>query len=88
LTDQFEGRFVVLALSANGLALYWKQWESDAQQRLSEAIYVDEIVDVYAGCCTETVKQKVRQQRVMNALFDGPSKLSVQCTFYHQCVPA
>nr|AXS78273.1 1-phosphatidylinositol-4,5-bisphosphate phosphodiesterase beta-1 [Anisakis simplex] len=80
LTDQFEGRFVVLALSANGLA--FQRFQSDAQQRLSEAIYVDEIVDVYAGCCTETVKQKVRQQRVdvqLKRMFSG-SFTTATCT--------
>uniref|UniRef100_A0A0M3HT96 PH domain-containing protein n=1 Tax=Ascaris lumbricoides TaxID=6252 RepID=A0A0M3HT96_ASCLU len=31
LTDHFEGRFVSLSLSTNGLVLYWKQQEVTSQ---------------------------------------------------------
>ncbi|VDM49575.1 unnamed protein product [Toxocara canis] len=69
LTDHFEGRFVFISLSTNGLVFYWKQQEIGGSQKVSEAIYVDEIVDVYVGCCTETSKQKVDSQ--IKRMFSG-----------------
>ncbi|KHN74602.1 1-phosphatidylinositol 4,5-bisphosphate phosphodiesterase beta-4 [Toxocara canis] len=69
LTDHFEGRFVFISLSTNGLVFYWKQQEIGGGQKVSEAIYVDEIVDVYVGCCTETSKQKVDSQ--IKRIFSG-----------------
>uniref|UniRef100_F1KS80 1-phosphatidylinositol 4,5-bisphosphate phosphodiesterase n=2 Tax=Ascaris suum TaxID=6253 RepID=F1KS80_ASCSU len=82
LTDHFEGRFVSLSLSTNGLVLYWKQQENTGELKLSEAIYVDEIVDVYTGCCTETSKQKVVQERVdthIKRIFSG-TFITAACT--------
>ncbi|MFH4979932.1 hypothetical protein AB6A40_006641 [Gnathostoma spinigerum] len=59
LSDQFEGRFVYISLSTNGLVFYWKQPE-----KATESIYVDEIIDVFVGCCIDTTKQKDVQKRV------------------------
>ncbi|VDD93286.1 unnamed protein product [Enterobius vermicularis] len=83
LTDQFEGRFVILSLSSNGLVLCWRQLEVTGEVRLCQAIYVDEIIDVFIGCSIESGKQKAVQQKVdshIKRIFAG-TFTAATCTF-------
>uniref|UniRef100_A0A158R604 1-phosphatidylinositol 4,5-bisphosphate phosphodiesterase n=1 Tax=Syphacia muris TaxID=451379 RepID=A0A158R604_9BILA len=83
LTDQFEGRFVFLSLSSNGLVLYWRQLEVTGEIKQCQAIYVDEIIDVFIGCSIESGKQKAVQQKVdghIRRIFAG-TFTAATCTF-------
>uniref|UniRef100_A0A915Q3D7 1-phosphatidylinositol 4,5-bisphosphate phosphodiesterase n=1 Tax=Setaria digitata TaxID=48799 RepID=A0A915Q3D7_9BILA len=57
IVDQFEGRFVHLSLSRDGLVLLWKQYKGN-DVICSESCYIDDIVDVFSGCCAENSRRQ------------------------------
>uniref|UniRef100_A0A0R3RKZ4 DUF5727 domain-containing protein n=1 Tax=Elaeophora elaphi TaxID=1147741 RepID=A0A0R3RKZ4_9BILA len=63
IIDQFEGRFVHLSLSSDGLLLFWKQYRG-TEVIASEFYYIDDIIDVFLGCCAEHSRQQGIYQKV------------------------
>ncbi|KAM3717138.1 1-phosphatidylinositol 4,5-bisphosphate phosphodiesterase beta-4 [Dirofilaria immitis] len=57
ITDQFEGRFVHLSLSDDGLLLFWKEYR-DGEVVTSESCYIDDIIDVFSDCCAENSRRQ------------------------------
>ncbi|EFO24766.1 hypothetical protein LOAG_03718 [Loa loa] len=62
ITDQFEGRFVHLSLSRDGLLLFWKQYKGN-EVIASEFCYIDDLIDVFSGCCAENSRRQGIHQK-------------------------
>ncbi|VDM91562.1 unnamed protein product, partial [Onchocerca ochengi] len=75
ITDQFEGRFVHLSLSRDGLLLFWKQYKGD-EVVASESCYIDDIIDVFSDCCVESSRRQGIHQKL-----DGYIKKTLAGTF-------
>ncbi|VDM19050.1 unnamed protein product [Wuchereria bancrofti] len=67
IIDQFEGRFVHLSLSRDGLLLFWKQYKANKVIG-SEFCYIDDIIDVFSGCCAEHSRRQGIHQKVHTVL--------------------
>uniref|UniRef100_A0AAF5PTD0 1-phosphatidylinositol 4,5-bisphosphate phosphodiesterase n=1 Tax=Wuchereria bancrofti TaxID=6293 RepID=A0AAF5PTD0_WUCBA len=63
IIDQFEGRFVHLSLSRDGLLLFWKQYKANKVIG-SEFCYIDDIIDVFSGCCAEHSRRQGIHQKL------------------------
>ncbi|MCP9264754.1 Phosphoinositide phospholipase C [Dirofilaria immitis] len=87
ITDQFEGRFVHLSLSDDGLLLFWKEYR-DGEVVTSESCYIDDIIDVFSDCCAENSRrQEIHKKRWHNELrrlsIKALKELSFQGCFYY-----
>ncbi|TKR87091.1 hypothetical protein L596_011554 [Steinernema carpocapsae] len=72
LPDHVQGEFVKLAISPNRHVLFWRSSTTDeGEEKESDAIFVDEIVDVFIGCPNESTKPKddARIKRVFAGTF-------------------
>ncbi|VDO20497.1 unnamed protein product [Brugia timori] len=74
IIDQFEGRFVHLSLSHNGLLLFWKQYKANEVVG-SEFCYIDDIIDVFSGCCAEHSRRQGIHQKVHTILILSVSNI-------------
>ncbi|VDN81729.1 unnamed protein product [Brugia pahangi] len=74
IIDQFEGRFVHLSLSRNGLLLFWKQYKANEVVG-SEFCYIDDIIDVFSGCCAEHSRRQGIHQKVHTILILSVSNI-------------
>ncbi|VDN08497.1 unnamed protein product [Thelazia callipaeda] len=63
IIDQIEGRFVHLSLTPNALLLLWKYCKGNEVINL-ESCYIDDIIDVFFGCCAENSRRKRIDQKV------------------------